>query len=546
MTTVPFSRLPGMPRIFNAFCEDFQAVSSLYAYDPAYVDAAVAGRLDHLRGRGVDRGKITSALLRHADRFGAPDAVRNSIATLNLPNAFVVIAGQQPGLFGGPLYTALKAIGVLKWAKALEARIAGARFVPVFWLSAEDHDWSEIDHVFVLDAESKVRQWPYRPPDAGDRTPAFVPRTGGGICAVIADGFASLMQNDFVGGAKALIEECYAPEATFATAFGRLLTRWFGKHGLVVFDSSDADVKELGAQLFEAELMNSATGAVIEATAKVKLAGFEAQVAELEGERNLFLIEGGVREKIVASGDGYTLKASGRIISKDEMKRLLAERPALFSPNVVLRPLYQDTLFPVALFLGGPHEIAYFAQVAAAYSHHGMAPPVVTARPSATLIDGRSAKILGELNLDAASAICNGADTLTSAAISRLLPGDLEAKYAEFAKTNLDSLSALKRDVIALDPTLASPMESLEAALLSHVKTVEKKVTQAYRQKNQQIVGKVARLRSLVCPNGTLQERTLSLLSFAARYGPDVVERIFERVQTNILAHQVIPIGEEV
>jgi bacillithiol biosynthesis cysteine-adding enzyme BshC len=544
MTAVPFCRLHSLPKIFVSFCENFADVSAFYSADPSNAEGAVARRLKYLDGRVYDRDKVAAILFRHAERHRAPEAVRASIAKLREQGASAVIAGQQPGLFGGPLYSALKAIGVVKWAKRLEERFRGRAFVPMFWLSSEDHDWAEIDHASLLDAANQPREWRFRPEGAYERTPAYLPKIGDGFSSFISDVCASLLKNDFVADSKALIERCYEPDATFATAFGRLMTEWFGSRGLVVFDSSDAEAKRLGASIFEAELSQSATSDVIAATARLEHAGFKPQLAEAVGEFNLFLIDGGKRDKIVAGGGGFALKSSGRKIPQAEMTTLLAERPESFSPNVVLRPLYQDTLFPVALFLGGPHEIAYFAQVAAAYSHHGMEAPVITPRPSATLLDGRSAKLADELGVDVSSVIVDGADSLTAAALSRLLPAHLEAKYAEFARSNLDSLSSLKRDVVAVDPTLASPMESLEAALLGHVKAIEKKVMQAYRRKNQQIVGKVSHLRSFLIPSGALQERTLSLLSFTARFGPDVVDKLTARLKPDALAHQVISLGE--
>ncbi|MGH9595919.1 MAG: bacillithiol biosynthesis cysteine-adding enzyme BshC, partial [Edaphobacter sp.] len=341
---------------------------------------------------GARAGRLADLLDGQAVEFGAGDAAKENIAKLRA-GARAVVTGQQVALFGGPLLTILKAATAV--ARAKEATAAtGVEHVPVFWMATEDHDLVEVDQVSLL-TKSSVETL-----RAGLKVAHAVPVGGvvpGPEIDAVLERAGELLE---FAPVSELLRECYAERdgqrPTLALAFGRLIARIFAEQGLVMIDAAVRGFHALGTGTlrYAIEHAEELQAALIVRGEELVKAGYHAQVLVAAGGSLLFLLDEATGERValrrVASGDGVEQwKAGGRVYSAAELIAILETVPERLSPNALLRPVFQDTVLPTAAYVGGPAEVAYFAQSAVLYEAifgMGRITPVLP-RLSATLLE---------------------------------------------------------------------------------------------------------------------------------------------------------------
>ena len=338
-------------------------------------------------------GLLADLLDQQAAEFGAGDAAKANIAKLRA-GARAVVTGQQVVLFGGPLLTILKAATAV--ARAKEAtKSTGIEHVPLFWLATEDHDLEEVDQVSLLTKTSVETL------KAGLKVKHAVPVGGvvpGPELEAVLERASELLE---FAPVSEWLRECYLPKdgtrPTLALAFGRLMSRIFAEQGLIVMDAASRGFHALGARVLRCAIEYAAElqGALIARDKELVNAGYHAQVLVADGASLLFLLDEvtGEREALRRTAEGQW-KAGGRTYSTADLIAILETAPERLSPNALLRPVFQDTLLPTAAYVGGPAEIAYFAQSAVLYEAIlGRITPVLP-RLSATLLEPAIAAVM--------------------------------------------------------------------------------------------------------------------------------------------------------
>src|ERR1700734_4098042 len=386
----PISELPGTTPLFRDFADHAAAshpagLRRWYPSNPFSMDwASHSPNLD-----ASHRGHLAEALRTQAENFAAGEAVFANIERLK-QGAAAVVTGQQVVLFGGPLLTLLKAATAIR--KAQDAtKASGREHVPIFWLATEDHDLAEVDQVALL-SKTEVETL-----SLGLKAPRPLPvgtlPVDGGSDEGLKHLEATLNQASELLAWEPIsnvLRECYTPGATLASAFGRLLTKIFAEFGLIVMDAAARDFHAMGASVLQAALerADELEDALLVRSQDLEASGYHAQVLVTADHSLLFLIdtETGSRLPLRRTADGEW-KAGARVYTTAELLQILAAEPERLSPNALLRPVFQDTILPAAAYIGGPAEIAYFAQSAVVYEQAlGRVTPVLP-RLSATLIE---------------------------------------------------------------------------------------------------------------------------------------------------------------
>ncbi len=350
--------------------EKFRSLVPRWFRDPrAFVE-----QRDELAGRRYDRETLRSVLEAQNRRFFAAPAALANIARLSDPRSTVVIGGQQAGLFGGPLYTAHKALTVLSLAARLEGQL-GQPVVPVFWIASEDSDLAEVDRASVLGRDGRLRELRL-PGDENAKLPVSQVRLGEGISALLEDLAATLPESQFTPEILGALRAAYAPGRSYPAAFGAWMASLFSEKGLVLVDPSEPGLKRIALPLFEREIAEKSpvSRAMREQTRLLERAGYPPQIELREGMLTLFF-QNPAREAIAVRDDGFELRASARRFTNGDLTALLKKSPEHFSPNAALRPLFQDSLFPTLAMVLGPSEIAYWAQLPLAYRAMGIPMP---------------------------------------------------------------------------------------------------------------------------------------------------------------------------
>ncbi len=527
-----------MRRLAIDYIFDFEHLAPFFAGNPqdrsAWTDALARVRAH--RRRGPD---VAAMLAAQQERRHAPAPAREAAAKLADPSTVAVVTGQQAGLFGGPLYTLLKALTAIRVA-ARASRDHGVTVVPVFWIDAEDHDWNEIASCGVLDAAPNWGEIKVTPPDgAGDRPVARLNYTSE-IDASITELEQALPKTDFTGDLTAALKTDYVAGRSVPDAFGRWLERWLGPLGLVVFDASDPAAKPFAASLFRAEIENAGrtTRLAVDAGNRLTERGYHAQVTPGEASVALFDLDM-VRRPIKVAGDHLTI--GDETVSREALAERAETQPHTFSPNVLLRPLVQDTIFPTICYIAGPNELAYLAQLRPVYDSFGVPMPLIQPRATATILDSAAIRFLTRYNVPFEDLEPRDDRALNALLLAQLPPA--VEKAVQDAEAEIGArLDAIITAVPAIDPTLEGAARSTLGKIQHDMQTLRGKILQAAKRRDETLRRQFTNVRTQAFPGGAPQERQVGFIVFLNKYGPALVERLAAELPLESGMHWILTV----
>jgi len=450
---------------------------------------------------------------RLAPRAVAPDVVAAALPgpgrdRLAAGAVLTVTTGQQPGLFTGPLYTVYKALSVLALARRLE-RDRHTPVVPVFWVAGDDHDFAEANHTAFLNSAGDLtplvlRQ---RAPDA-PLLPLARERGGDEIGAALAALRASTPETEFKAAALEWLERSYRPEATLADAFAAALAALLGPRGLVVLRAYDGAAKRTAApwllQGLHVTLPDGYTPVFVEATLG--------------------------RDRLARQGTDFVTRRSGERFTRQQLEALAHEAPDRLSPNVLLRPVIEAVLLPTVAYAGGPAELKYLPDAAPLYAAlGGVTPQQPVPRWSGVILEARVEKLMERYGLGL-EAFDGKPGELETRLVRAALPAATAEALAGLRRELAERYERLGQGVAAIDPTLERTVQSARNAALAGTQEIEKKLVASLKREDETLVRQIAKARAAVYPQGEPQERVLTLASFLIRYGPALVEALWQEV----------------
>ena len=526
----PMTALPHTSRLFADFLgmgqlDEDAAVRGWYG--SGYAAAAVD-----------DAGRLADALEGQAREFGAGDAVFANIGRLR-GGARAVVTGQQVGLFGGPLLTLLKAATAVARAKQATDQ-TGVEHVPVFWLATEDHDLEEVDQVSL---PTKHTLETLR---AGLK--AEVPVEVGGVVLgaeveAVLERASELLEWSPVCD---VLREFYVSRdgytATLGGAFARWMTRLFAEQGLIVLDAAGREFHAMGAPAlkYAIEHAGELEQALLKRTAELEGAGYHAQVLVAAGHSLLFLIDEGTgaRSALRRTGNGEW-KAGGRAYATEDLLGILEAAPERISPNALLRPVFQDVILPTAAYIGGPAEVAYFAQSAVVYEAVlGRVTPV-QARFSATLVEPAMAKVLDQHELRVMG-VMTTREELAQRLGARAMPVAGKRKLAAVGNAMDAELGALVEYLSSMDESLGRSAKVSGSKMLYQMNRLRRMAATFELQKEASLRKHADALALNLFPEGHPQERVVAGAWFLARYGDGLVERLVVEAADACGGHVVV------
>ena len=533
---VPFSALPGFSPFFRAYVAGDARLAPFFEHPDWNSDAALRCASDAAANHPRARTALVDALRAQAARWGPDADADRATERLLDPASVAVVTGQQVSLFGGPLYTVFKAATAVALARRVEA-VTGRPVLAVFWLASEDHDFAEASEVTVGAATLRLPAPPRVPGELGPGAAGRVVLDDR-VLPLVEAAVAALPETEHATGVAAALRAAYAPGTTLADAFGRVLRFLFAGTGLVLLDPDDPALKALAAPLFARAARDGHAPArsVTEAGGRLVAAGFHAQIPAATAP-GFFLLDERGRLGLDADGDGYRVRATGERFTAAELEALAHDAPGRFSASVTLRPTVQDVLLPTAAYVGGPGEIAYWAQLRGVYAWAGVPMPVVYPRASATLVDARTRRALARLGLEPEDA-AGPADAL----FARLAAHDpaLDAAFAD-ASAALDAvLGALASHVGGIDATLERSAEAARVRMRHALGGLHEKTLRAERRTQSDLRRAAEHAVGALRPGGVLQERVLSALTFRAGYGPAFVAHLIDALPLGEPAHAVV------
>jgi bacillithiol synthase len=433
-----------------------------------------------------------------------------------------VVTGQQVGLFSGPAYTIYKALTAARHAYDLTER--GRPAVPVFWLATEDHDFAEVNHSWIFDSANRSVQLKLDHLSVQDEPVGNI-KIDRWPVAELRD---SLREFPFAGEVASLVEETYTPGASMGEAFGNLLRRLLKPFGFLFIDPMHPATRQLAAPMLAraVALGQDLNKLLLQRNRELEAAGYHAQV-HVEARTSLFF----VLEK------GKRIPLRDMRCSSDE----LACRAHELSPNALLRPVVQDFMLPTAAYVGGPAELAYFAQSQVLYERLLGHMPRLISRSGFTLFDARSAKLMERYKLQLQD-FFHGEDLLRERIAGRLIPPALNEQFEHVTQSASELLDRLQDSVGAFDPTLRAALEKSQAKILYQLSKSRAKVAREILRRDHRAAAEAAYLYGGVFPQKHLQERFYSILPFLARHGMDLIERLYANVRLECPDHILLPV----
>lgn len=515
---------------------DHAKVADFFAGDPRDPRAwseAVARTRAHPRSRDA----IVDIVRAQQQRRGAPAGALAAAERLRDAQTVAVVTGQQAGLFGGPLFTLLKALTAIELADTLRTA-HGVPAIAVFWIDAEDHDWNEVKSCGVLDGSLAHRTIAIGNPPGAQVEPVARVRLDESTGVALTELADALPQTEFTQWILETLRAAYDPGTGMADAFGQWMESVLGSRGLIVFNSADPAAKPLAAPIFtrEIECAGETARLAADAGAAMESRGYTAQVTPHADSVALFHLNAG-RQPIRLQGDSFLV--GDRAEAKSAMLEHVRRAPDEFSPNVLLRPIVQDTLFPTVCYVAGPNELAYLGQLRGVYKAFGVPMPLMYQRGTATLLDSNAARFLVRHDVQLEQLQAQDEALLNRLLESQLPPGVDTAMHAVSALLE-DRMEQVTASLTQIDSTLEGAARSALGRMQDDLKKLHSKVIQAAKRKDETLRRQFHHVRAQAFPGGQPQERAVGFVHFLNKYGPTLVDRLLDELPTDMGVHWVI------
>lgn len=539
---VNFRDIPGHAKLFLDYLYNFEKVSKFYARNPFDKETFSKGFEEIASNRPISRTNLESLIRNQYSGKTYSAKTQKNIELLAKESTLTIVTGQQLGILGGPLYTFNKIITTIKLANHLKERFDSFNFVPLFWLEGDDHDFNEVRTINIIDNSNELKSISY-----GEETPEDEITQSVGklnfddrINSFLIELEQKLRHTEFTAELMSHLKNIYCSGKSFKESFRDLIQLYFDEHGLIIFDPQDGAVKSLLKPIYKKELLEYRVRA--EETIRVSAELDEAYHAQVKVKPiNLFINYENGRHSLEPDEEDFKLKRKRKRFTKDEILDLVENNPQIFSPNVLFRPVCQDYILPTAFYIGGPSEIAYFAQVMPLYKFFNVTPPFIYPRSSATLLEKGLSNALDKFNLQI-NEIFSDSEEVKHKIIKTIDETPLESFFISAVKETEIIFDTLKEKLFSIDKTTSDSVQRYREKSLNNIEELKSKSLQAQKKKYEVSLKQIDKLTSILFPHENLQERELNFIYFANKYGPDFFKKIFDELQINKFEHQIIDI----
>ncbi|MDC7998824.1 bacillithiol biosynthesis cysteine-adding enzyme BshC [Gilvibacter sediminis] len=516
---VPYSQTGYFSKTICDYLGQEQAVRPFYHRFPSL--EALSDQIQEKQGTAVCEAKwretLSQSLMAAYGGVSMSEATANNIESLKAPNTFTITTGHQLNLFTGPLYFLYKIVSVINFCKQAKQTYPDHNFVPVYWMATEDHDFDEINYFNFKG--SKV---------------AWNRQDGGAVGELSTEGLQEVSQ--VIGAAmgksiqasylRELFENAYLKHDDLASATRYLANALFTDQGLVIVDGNDPALKAAFAPYAKQELLAQKGHEVISATtADLVAAGYKEQVHPRE--INLFYLDQGLRERIVQAGDQFVINDTDLTFSKAEILEKLEAHPEQFSPNALLRPLYQEVILPNLCYIGGGGELAYWLQLKDYFDAVEVTFPMLMLRNSALLITEKQMGKWERLDLSVAD-LFKKQEALAAHLVKQHsgLPLDFEPQKKHLKK-QFEALYELAKQT---DPSFEGAVAAQEKKQINGLKNLEKRLRKAEKRNHKDRIQRAQELRDAVFPANNLQERKANFSEFYLEAGDELIPLLLEQL----------------
>ncbi len=512
--TVDLSKTGIRNPLLRDYLEGHPRLQQFYRWKPEFnsFEEVIQERMKFKVDRIVLMTELENQHLAFYDKY--PN-LKSQIKAIESEKTFTVTTGHQLCLATGPLYFIYKIVSTINLAKELKQRFPEYHFIPVYWMATEDHDFEEINHLYLF---NKKIIWEQHVKGVTGKIPTNT------LAPVLAELNELLGDTIAVADIIQLMEDAYLNHNNLSDATRFLVLHLFGDEGLLVIDADRKELKMLFQHVMKEELENQASMKLVTQTNKQLESYYQLQISPRP--INLFYLDDGFRERIIKAPDThFEIINTDLAFSSTFMMDLLHHQPERFSPNVVLRPVYQEAILPNLAYVGGPGEISYWLQLKSVFDHFGIFYPMLVPRNHALIINHKQLQKFTALGFTKED-LFRPVDELISQYVKSLdgISSSLEKEKEKISVI----LNEIAIQFSTVDSTLQATVQSELQRSLNGMEGLEKKLQAALKRKNETAVNQIKSTIEKVKPANQFQERYSNFIPYYLKYNHDFIKELLD------------------
>jgi len=512
VTQIPFQKTGFFSKTMVDYLEQKESIKPFYNN---YPDSN--GFKKQLEEKGnsfskAHRKVLVAALKNQYAAIDVSEGTQANIDSLIESNTFTVTTGHQLNLFTGPLYFLYKIISAINLAEELGTQFPTSNFVPVYWMATEDHDFDEINY---FNFKNNKVQW--NRPDGG----AVGHFDTEGLEEVFEQFSQQLGTSRNAAFLKGLFEEGYLKNDSLTGATRYIANQLFSKYGLVIVDGDDKDLKQLYTPIVAKELTEQVSYKAVSKTIASLEKNYKIQVNPRE--INQFYLSKNSRERVVKEGDNYVVNNTDLSFSEEEILKHLEEEPQKFSPNVIMRPLYQEVILPNLAYIGGGGELAYWMELKDYFNEVNIPFPILLLRNSVQVISEKQQKKLDSLSISYEELFLKLNDLL---GVKVKENSAIQMDFAQQREQLKTQFIHLKETAKKTDVSFLGAVNAQEKKQLNGIDNLEKRLLIAEKRRQQDLVVRISEIKNQLFPNQSLEERQRNFSEYYLEYGADFIEAL--------------------
>jgi bacillithiol biosynthesis cysteine-adding enzyme BshC len=511
---LPYRQTNCFTKIILDYLDHAEGLKPFYDHTPSLqgIQKAITGRQRFSTNRKI----LVQELKKQYSDVQQNDAVKKSIEALLSENTFTITTAHQPNIFTGPLYFIYKILHAIKLAQHCQASLPQYNFIPVFYMGSEDADLDELGH-FYLNGEKTV--WNTKQTGAVGRMK--IDKELLRLITQLEGQLSVLTSGDEI---LSIIKDCYKEGVQVQDATFKLINTLFGEYGLIVLIPDNAALKKQAEEIFKDDLLNETASGIVEQTAGgLQAVGYRLQANPRE--INLFYLKDDIRDRIVKVKDKFITHDSRITFDEKEILSELKEHPERFSPNVILRGIYQEIILPNLVYIGGGGEIAYWLQLKDLFEHYKVPFPILLLRNSFLIVEKKWQEKIGKLGFTVEDFFLPEQE-LVNKLVARETKNEIKLN-GNF--TEADKLyESLKKQAVAIDTTLGKHVEALKSQSIYRLQELEKKMLRAEKRKFTDQHRQIHNIKENLFPKNGLQERIDNFMYYYAKWGKDFIQQLYQ------------------
>lgn len=514
---LPYPNTRFFSRLINDYLTEKSSLREFYAYAPELFSFGKI--IQAQKSREINREVLCDQIDKgYRDLQEDYSTVKESIALIKRDTTFTITCGHQLNIFSGPLYTIYKIISTIRLAQEVEKAYPEYKIIPLFWMATEDHDFVEINHVKLY---GKIIEWDQPVGGATGRIPID------SINPTLSRFLSTLGISSHFSEIEALLKKAYHRQGTLARATQSLYHQLFGKYGLVILDPDRKELKKEFSSIILQDFVSQKSNELVgESNIRLENLGYSAQVHPRPV--NFFYLENGSRERIIKdSPNAYSVLNSKKNLTDSDLAKDISENPDKFSPNVVLRPLYQEKILPNLAFIGGGAEVSYWLSLKTTFDYYKVPYPALFLRNSALIIEKDLEKSIRRLGFQEKDFFKDSKELIKEYVIRT----STKTLNLEVSKTEMNELfEKIKLISEEIDPTLSQSATAIKTKTINQIRNLEKKLIRKEKDNFDIQISQIIKIKQALFPNQGLQERNSNFFEYSHRYGSEILAILLDNL----------------